>query len=64
MANTNSNGASLKNILKVPEIQKRLLFTFLILVVVRFGAQIPIPGGMSLLHGLATSQMEQWIFLI
>ena len=44
MANTNSNGASLKNILKVPEIQKRLLFTFLILVVVRFGAQIPIPG--------------------
>ena len=44
MANTNSNGASLKNILKVPDIQKRLLFTFLILVVVRFGAQIPIPG--------------------
>lgn len=44
MANTNSNGASLKNILKVPEIQKRLLFTFLILVVVRFGAQIPIPA--------------------
>ena len=32
MANTNSNGASLKNILKVPDIQKRLLFTFLILV--------------------------------
>lgn len=44
MANTNSNGSSLKNILKVPDIRRRLLFTFLILVVVRFGAQIPIPG--------------------
>lgn len=44
MANTNSNGSSLKNILKVPDIRQRLLFTFLILVVVRFGAQIPIPG--------------------
>lgn len=44
MANTNSNGSSLKNILKVPEIKSRLLFTFLILVVVRLGAQIPIPG--------------------
>lgn len=44
MANTNSNGSSLKNILKVPDIRRRLLFTFLILVVVRLGAQIPIPG--------------------
>lgn len=44
MANTNSNGSSLKNILKVPDLRQRLLFTFLILVVVRFGAQIPIPG--------------------
>ncbi|MGN0203847.1 MAG: preprotein translocase subunit SecY [Coprococcus sp.] len=44
MANTNSNGSSLKNILKVPDVKRRLLFTFLILVVVRLGAQIPIPG--------------------
>lgn len=44
MANTNSNGSSLKNIFKVPDVRQRLLFTFLILVVVRLGAQIPIPG--------------------
>lgn len=44
MANTKSNGSSLRNVFKVPELRQRLLFTFLILVVVRLGAQIPIPG--------------------
>lgn len=43
MAN-NSNGSSLRNVLKVSDVKTRLLFTFLILVVVRLGAQIPIPG--------------------
>ncbi len=32
------------NALKVDEIRKKLLFTFLMLIVVRFGAQLPTPG--------------------
>ncbi len=44
MANTNSSGSSIKNILKVPDIRQRLIFTLFILVVIRFCAQIPIPG--------------------
>ena len=35
---------TLKNMFKVPEIRKRFLFTLLILVIYRFGAQIPAPG--------------------
>ena len=35
---------TLKNALKVKEIRKGLLFTFLMLVVIRFGSQLPVPG--------------------
>ena len=35
---------SLRNALKVEDIRKRLLFTFLMLVVIRFGSNLPIPG--------------------
>ncbi len=34
----------LSNISKIPELQKRLLFTFLLLVVYRIGAHVPTPG--------------------
>ena len=34
---------TLKKALKVKEIRKRLLYTFLMLIVVRLGSQIPIP---------------------
>ena len=44
MANSSSNGWSLRNLMKVPDVRQHLLFTFLILVVVRLGAQIPVPG--------------------
>lgn len=44
MANSSSNGWSLRNMMKVPDVRQHLLFTFLILVVVRLGAQIPVPG--------------------
>ncbi|MCR4672215.1 MAG: preprotein translocase subunit SecY [Lachnospiraceae bacterium] len=43
-ANNGSNGWNIRGLLKVPDIRQRLLFTFLILVVCRLGAQIPIPG--------------------
>lgn len=33
-----------KNISKIPELQKRILFTFLLLAVYRIGAHIPTPG--------------------
>ena len=35
---------TLKNMFKVPEIRKRFIFTFFIIVVFRLGAQIPTPG--------------------
>ena len=36
--------AGLANITKIPELKRRLLFTFLILAVYRIGAHIPTPG--------------------
>ncbi len=35
---------TIKNAFKVQEIRKRLLFTFLMLIVIRIGSQLPIPG--------------------
>ncbi len=35
---------TLKNALKVKEIRKRVIFTFLILIVIRIGSQLPVPG--------------------
>lgn len=36
--------STLKNAFKIKEIRVKLLFTFLMLVVIRFGSQLPIPG--------------------
>ena len=36
--------STLKNAFKIKEIRGKLLFTFLMLVVIRFGSQLPIPG--------------------
>lgn len=35
---------TLRNAFKIEDIRKKLIFTFLMLVVVRFGSQLPIPG--------------------
>lgn len=35
---------TLRNALKVEEIRTRLLFTFVMLIVIRFGSQLPVPG--------------------
>ena len=35
---------TLQNAFKVKEIRKKLFFTFIMLIVVRLGCQIPIPG--------------------
>ena len=35
---------TLKNAFKVKDIRKRLLFTFAMLVVIRIGCQLPVPG--------------------
>jgi preprotein translocase subunit SecY len=34
----------LKNISKIPELQKRILFTFMMLIVYRIGAHVTTPG--------------------
>jgi preprotein translocase subunit SecY len=36
--------STLRNAFKIKEIRRKLLFTFLMLVVIRFGSQLPIPG--------------------
>ena len=51
---------TLKNALKVKEIRQKLLFTFLMMIVIRIGTQIPIPGTSeaaiaSVMGSLATS---------
>ena len=35
---------TLKNALKVKEIRQRVIFTFLMLIVIRIGSQLPVPG--------------------
>ena len=35
---------TLRNAFKIEDIRKKLIFTFLMLIVVRFGSQLPIPG--------------------
>ncbi|MBQ7944184.1 MAG: preprotein translocase subunit SecY [Lachnospiraceae bacterium] len=35
---------TLKNAFKIKEIRSKLLFTFLMLIVIRFGSQLPVPG--------------------
>ena len=55
---------TLRNALKVKEIRKRLLYTFMMLVVVRLGSQIPLPFVNGLAKGLSASslllQVVQW----
>ena len=34
---------TIRNAFKVPDIRKRLFFTFVILVIVRIGSQLPFP---------------------
>ena len=35
---------TIRNAFKVKEIRKGLLYTFMMLAVIRFGSQLPIPG--------------------
>ncbi len=35
---------TLKNAFKIEEVRKRILFTLAMLVVIRFGCQLPVPG--------------------
>ena len=44
---------TLRNALKIEDIRKKLIFTFFMLIVVRFGSQLPIPG-------VNRSYFQQW----
>ena len=35
---------TLRNAWKIKDLRKKLIFTFLMLIVIRFGSQLPIPG--------------------
>mgnify|MGYP003245196441 CR=1 FL=1 len=54
---------TLKNAFKIKDIRNRLLFTLVMLVVIRFGSQLPVPGvNRTLLTGLQLSQTEHLTF--
>lgn len=55
---------TLKNAFKIKDIRNRLLFTLVMLVVIRFGSQLPVPGvnRTYLLTGLQLSQTEHLTF--
>ena len=44
---------SIRNAFKVKELKSKLLYTFMMLVVIRFGSQLPIPG-------VETSFFAEW----
>ena len=35
---------TIRNAFKIPELRKKLLYTFMMLVVIRFGSHLPVPG--------------------
>lgn len=53
---------TLRDALKVQEIRKRLLYTFFILVIVRIGCQVPIPGTDSTVIKKLTTQFAGGAF--
>ena len=53
---------TLQKALKVKEVRQKLLYTLALLVVVRIGCQIPIPGTDS--SGISQIQMMLWGFLV
>lgn len=55
---------TLKNAFKIKDIRNRLLFTLVMLVVIRFGSQLPIQVSivLILLTGLQLSQTEHLTF--
>lgn len=44
---------SVKNVFKVKEVRKKILFTLLMLLIIRFGSQLPVPG-------VDRNYFEQW----
>ena len=36
--------STLRNVLKIPELRNKLLFTLLMVAIYRFGSHIPVPG--------------------
>ncbi|MFQ6676061.1 MAG: preprotein translocase subunit SecY [Fidelibacterota bacterium] len=52
----------LRNIFNIPELRKRILFTVSLLVVVRVGAHIPIPGVNSEALGVAIQNFQNTLF--
>ena len=57
---------TLRNALKIKDIRKKLIFTFFMLVVVRFGSQLPIPGVTETYfqHGLRSRPLMRSISLM
>lgn len=52
----------IKNIFNIPELRKRILFTFGILIVVRVGAHVPIPGINGEALGAAIANFQNTLF--
>ena len=57
---------TLRNAFKIKDIRNRIIFTFLMLVVIRIGSQLPIPGvTMNCFQtGLQVRPQMEWDFLM
>ena len=57
---------TLKNAFKIKEIRNKILFTFAMLVVIRLGSQLPVPGvdRHIFLTGLHSRQVMRSTFLM
>lgn len=55
---------TLKNAFKIKDIRRRIFYVFLMLIVIRIGSQLPIPGVNSdyLKNGLRASPVMRSIF--
>ncbi|MGD1972365.1 MAG: preprotein translocase subunit SecY, partial [Desulfobacterales bacterium] len=55
-------GSGFQNIFKIPELKKRILFTFGLLIVYRIGVHVPVPGIDSSALASFFAQAEGTIF--
>ena len=46
--------STVRNAFKIPEIRKKLIYTFLMMIIIRLGAQLPIPG-------VSRTYFEAWL---
>ncbi len=52
---------TLRNAFKIKDVRNRILFTFMMLIVVRFGTELPIPGSDPIYSELVNTVNQQMV---